>query len=68
MNIKGKTPPPRKKLKLPEIISEDLTYYVQFGWKQLRYRNFTENDVMKYAGNSYRNRYVEDLNEYSGNN
>jgi len=26
MKIKGKTPPPRKKLKLPEIISEDLTY------------------------------------------
>ena len=68
MNIKGKTPPPRKKLKLPEIISEDLTYYMQFGWKRLRYRNFTENDVMKYVGNSYRNRYVEDLNEYSGNN
>ena len=65
MNIKGKTPPPRKKLKLPEIISEDLTYYMQFGWKQLKYRNFTENDIMKYVGNSYRNRYVEDLNEYS---
>ena len=65
MNIKGKTPPPRKKLKLPEIISEDLTYYVQFGWKELRYRNFTENDIKKYVGDSYRNRYVEDLNEYS---
>lgn len=31
--LKGKTPPKRKKLEIPNIITEDLTYYMQFGWR-----------------------------------
>ena len=64
MKIKGKTPPPRKKLKLPEIITEDLTYYMNFGWKQLRHRNFTDNDERKYAGKVYRNMNVADERDF----
>ena len=64
MKIKGKTPPPRKKLKLPEIISEDLTYYMQFGWKKIRHTNRLDRDEKKYAGTVYRNRYIDDTNGY----
>lgn len=31
--IKGKKPLKRKKLDIPRIITEDLTYYMQFGFK-----------------------------------
>lgn len=54
----------RKKLKLPEIINSDLTYYMQFGWKQLPHRNNTEKDERKYHGTAYRNRYTDDSNGY----
>jgi len=64
MKIKGKKPPKRKKLELPEIINKDLTYYMQFGWKQLPHRNYTDIDEKKYAGKVYRNRYIEDSNGY----
>ena len=64
MKIKGKTPPPRKKLNLPDIISEDLTYYMQFGWKQIHHTNNKNKEEKKYAGSTYKNRYIEDSNEY----
>ena len=38
----------RKSIKLPEVISEDLTYYMQFGFKQIP---ITED--MKYQENKH---------------
>lgn len=62
--IKGKEPLNRKKLVLPEVIDKDLTYYMQFGWKQIRPTNRLDREERKYAGTVYRNRYIDDANEY----
>ena len=50
----------RKKLVLPEIIKDDLTYYMQFGWKQTHHRGSIVRDEKKYAGTVYRDRYINE--------
>tara|TARA_R110000824_G_scaffold24812_1_gene86920 strand:- start:143 stop:328 length:186 start_codon:yes stop_codon:yes gene_type:complete len=43
----------KDKLDLPEIINDDLTYYMQFGWKRLTNRVDKKKEGIKYSGNIY---------------
>lgn len=52
----------KKELILPEIIKSDLTYYMQFGWKQIRPVNDLNRDARKYGGKVYSDRYMN--NDY----
>ena len=42
-----------EKLKVPEIINTDLTYYMQFGWKRLREPSGRVKKSNQYLGNVY---------------
>jgi len=54
----------RKKLDIPEIISDDLTYYMQFGFKRTVDRVNTRRDEIKYQGRIYSNRNIDESNAY----
>lgn len=51
----------RKSIKLPKIISEDLTYYMQFGFKQ---QHAFEN--IKYQENKHSRAGYSDVSNYYG--
>jgi len=51
--MKNKDEVEKNKLDLPDIISNDLTYYMQFGWKRLTDRVFKSKEVIKYSGRIY---------------
>jgi len=53
-----------KKLDIPEIIKEDLTYYMQFGWHRIPDRVNTRKESIKYQGKVYSNRNVDESNSY----
>jgi hypothetical protein len=55
-----------KKLKLPEIINTDLTYYMQFGWKRLKEKSVRR----KFYGNTYddKSRQQDEDKYFSTNN
>mgnify|MGYP003652971313 CR=1 FL=1 len=59
-----------KKLDLPDVINNDLTYYMQFGWKRLNDRVDKRKESVKYSVNVYRDTFSnhEHLNKYSENN
>jgi hypothetical protein len=43
----------RVKLKVPEVINSDLTYYMQFGWKRLREQSVKVRAANKFVGKTY---------------
>ena len=51
--MKNKDEVEKNKLDLPDIISNDLTYYMQFGWKRLTDRVFKSKEVIKYSSRIY---------------
>jgi hypothetical protein len=46
--LKGKVPHKRKKLQIPEIITEDLTYYMQFGFNRQMPRYSSDSGIKEY--------------------
>ena len=48
-----KTKTSRVKLKLPEVINSDLTYYMQFGWKRQKEQSYRARKASKFLGNTY---------------
>tara|TARA_R110000765_G_scaffold229025_1_gene332632 strand:- start:100 stop:309 length:210 start_codon:yes stop_codon:yes gene_type:complete len=59
----------REKFSVPEVISSDLTYYMQFGWKRLRETSHRIKASNKYLGNTYKDNFpvqVDETNQYTG--
>ena len=55
--MKNKDEVEKNKLDLPDIISNDLTYYMQFGWKRLREASSRAKSASKFLGNTYQDNF-----------
>jgi len=63
INKMKKTKTSRVKLKVPEVINSDLTYYMQFGWKRLRETSHRVKESNKYLGNTYKDTFPQSIDE-----
>jgi hypothetical protein len=52
---------PIKKLNIPKIITEDLTYYMQFGFHRKKEQSTFAKDIKKYGRKPYSNPYNNTL-------
>ena len=67
--MKKTTEEKTEKLKVPEIINTDLTYYMQFGFKRLREASSRIRSSNQYLGNTYKDNFpiqVDEANQYTG--
>jgi len=58
-----KTKTSRVKLKLPEIINTDLTYYMQFGFKRIKETSARVKKANQYLGNTYQDNFPAQIDE-----
>jgi len=61
--MKNTTEEKTEKLKLPEVINADLTYYMQFGWKRLREPSGRVRKSNQYLGNVYVDNFPQNVDE-----